>query len=143
MEERPLRPAPRDDTAPAAPAARHPLAHRELTGRVIQACHVVHDTLKAEYSESVYEAAVAKVLRTWGLEAQRQCVLDVVFWNEVVGTFRADLVIEGTLLVELKAVRQFAPEHFAQVLNYLRASGLHVALLVNFGPRLQVKRFVR
>ena len=103
----------------------------------------MHQTLGPEYLESVYEAAVAKVLRAQGLGVERQCALDVVFWGEVVGAFKVDLLVEGVLLVELKAVRQFAPEHYAQVLNYLRASRHRVGLLVNFGPRLQVKRFVR
>ena len=119
------------------------MEHEELTGRVIQACHIVHDVLKAEYAESVYEASVAKVLRTWGIKVERQYPLDVVFWGEVVGAFQIDLLVEDVLLVELKAVREFAPEHHAQILNYLRASGRRVGLLVNFGSRLQVKRFVR
>ena len=114
-----------------------------MTGRVIRACHIVHDVLKAEYAESVYEASVAKVLRTWGIKVERQYPLDVVFWGEVVGAFRIDLLVEDVLLVELKAVRELAPEHHAQILNYLRASGRRVGLLVNFGFRLQVKRFVR
>ena len=142
-EEQPRRPATPDDTAPPSAASRHELLHGELTGKVIQACHIVHATLGGEYAESVYEGAIAKVLRDWGIAFERQHPLDVIFWGEVVGSFRADLVVGGVLLVELKAVRQLAPEHYAQVLNYLRASGLTVALLVNFGPKLQVKRLVR
>jgi GxxExxY protein len=142
-QERPRRPAARSDTAPAPPATRHELLQGKLTGRVIRACHIVHDVLKAEFAESVYEGSLAKVLRTWGITVQRQHPLDVVFWGEVVGAFRIDLLVEDALLVELKAVRQFAPEHDAQMLNYLRASGRRVGLLVNFGPRLEVKRFVR
>jgi GxxExxY protein len=142
----PRRAAEPRDTAPdrcAMPAARPGLSHRELTGKVIRACHVVHDELGAEFLESVYEAAVAVVLLAWGVRVERQRALDVVFWGEVVGSFRADLVVADTVLVELKAVSKLVPAHSAQVLNYLKGSGLRVALLVNFGSQLEVKRLVR
>ena len=103
----------------------------------------MHGVLRAEYLESVYEGALAKVLRTWGIGFQRQSSLDVLFWGEVVGNFRIDLLVEDVLVVELKAVRSILPEHEAQMLNYLRASGRRVGLLVNFGRRLDIKRFVR
>ena len=67
-----------------------------------------------------------------------------MFRNECVGDFVADLIVEGRLLVELKAVKTLAPEHQAQVINYLKATGIEVGLLINFGnPKLEYKRFTR
>lgn len=113
-----------------------------LTRLVIGAMYEVHNTLGVGFLESVYERATARVLRDLGLHVERQAPLDVQFRGECIGHFIADLLVEERLLVELKVVRQLAPVHTAQVLNYLRASGLRTALLANFGRRVEVRRFV-
>ena len=147
MEEQPRRaPAGRDTTPPLAPlgaATRRELVHGELARVVVRACHIVHQELGPGYLESVYEAALAVVLRRWCVRVERQRLLEITFWGEIVGSFRADLVVEDKLLVELKAGRQLVPGNSAQTLNYLAGSRLRVGLLVNFGPRLEVKRIVR
>lgn len=118
------------------------LAFDELTGRVLEAAYTVSNELGVGFLESVYERALALALVERGLKVERQVGLEVRFHGEVVGTFLADLVVEDTLILELKAVKTLAPEHAAQVLNYLKASGRPVALLLNFGtPRLEVRRF--
>lgn len=82
-------------------------------------------------------------LRDSGLRAQAHPPLTVEYRGQMVGEFYPDVLVEGKIIVELKAVKALAPEHEAQVLNYLKASGIRVGLLVNLGsPRLEWKRFV-
>ncbi len=79
-----------------------------------------------------------------GITAVSQKPIEVTFRGQAVGTFFADLLIEDKVLVELKAAKAIAPEHQAQVINYLKATGIEVGLLINFGnPRLEYKRFTR
>jgi GxxExxY protein len=113
-----------------------------LSFRVIAGMYRVHRELGPGFLESVYEAALAEELRGAGMMVTRQAQLDVHFRGVVIGTFRADLLVEGTLLVELKVAKALAPIHFAQVINYLRASRLRVGLLANFARRVQVRRVV-
>jgi GxxExxY protein len=131
------------DTGPAAPASLMPVPSPELTHRVIGAMYYVHNALGPHFPELVYEAAMAKALRGRGLTVERQHPLDVWFEDEVIATFRADLVVERQLLVELKAVGRLLPEHDAQVLNYLRASRLRLGLLANFaGRQVELRRLI-
>ena len=114
-----------------------------ISKRVIVYAYEVSNSLGAGFLESVYENALCMELAAQGIYFERQAVLEVRYKGVLVGTFVADVVVEQCLLVEIKAVRCFAPEHEAQMINYLRATGLHVALLLNFGtPRLQVRRLV-
>ncbi len=100
--------------------------------------------LGAGFVESVYEKALLLALKQRGICAVNQHPLRVMFRNECVGDFYADIVVEGRVIVELKAVKALLPEHQAQIINYLNATGITVGLLVNFGnPRLEFKRFTR
>lgn len=118
------------------------LPFEELTGRILEAAFEVSNELGVGFLESVYEGALFLALKAKGLEAERQVPIQVRFRGEAVGQFYADLVIAGTVIVELKAVKALAPEHNAQVLNYLKATGNPVALLLNFGTsRLEFRRF--
>lgn len=120
------------------------LLHEELSEKVLGACFDVMRELGAGFLESVYEKALFVTLSEKGLAVQSQAPLRVTFRGQTVGEFYADLLVEGKLVVELKAVRVLAPEHSAQVINYLKASGIDVGLLVNFGnKRLQYKRLYR
>ncbi|MCG7983727.1 MAG: GxxExxY protein [Candidatus Thiodiazotropha lotti] len=92
---------------------------------------------------SVYEKTLCSELHGLGLEVIHQRQLDVVFKGCVAGRFYADNVVENRLLVEVKAVSRLLPEQKAQVINYLKATGLSVSLLVNFGaPKTEIKRMV-
>lgn len=114
----------------------------ELTEIILAACFEVSNELGAGFVESVYERALLIALKTKGLEAESQCQLSVTFRNESVGSFYADIVVNKTVILELKAVKSLLPEHQAQLLNYLKASGLPVGLLINFGmQRLEYRRF--
>jgi len=115
--------------------------HEELTGEILGACFEVGKELGHGFLETVYERALAVVLRQRGLEVATQVPLAVLFRGQVVGEYVADMVVEGQVLVELKAVKALLPEHQAQVINYLKTTGLTIGLLVNFGtPRVEYKR---
>jgi GxxExxY protein len=100
--------------------------------------------LGAGFLESVYEKALAIALQDKGFRVQCQHPIHVHFRQQIVGEFYADLFVEGKVIVELKAVKAIAPEHQAQIINYLNATGIAVGLLINFGnPKLEYKRFTR
>ncbi len=100
--------------------------------------------LLAGFLESVYEKAMMVALRQRGLQATGQHPIKVLFRNACVGEFVADLLVEEKVIVELKAVKALLPEHVAQTINYLNATGIEVGLLINFGnPRLEYKRLTR
>lgn len=89
----------------------------------------------------MYQCALSLALAEEGFKVAQQVPLQVVFRGQVVGQFCADLLVEDTVIVELKAVKQLQSEHSAQLINYLKASGFDVGLLVNFGqPKLECKR---
>ena len=120
------------------------MLHGDITSIVLEACFEVADELGAGFVESVYEKALLIALREKGLKVASQVPLAVMFRGHSVGEFVADLVVEDKVIVELKAVKALAPEHQAQVINYLNATGLDVGLLVNFGrPKLEYKRLHR
>jgi GxxExxY protein len=120
------------------------MRHEELTGRIIGVCLDVFHELGAGFSESVYHKALAIALRQAGISVESEVSVQVLFRGEVVGNFFADLLVEGTVIVELKAVAQLLPEHQSQVINYLKGTGRDVGLLVNFGGRrLDFKRLER
>ena len=115
----------------------------DLTEGVIGAAFEVAHALGAGFLEKVYENALAIELRKNGLKVEQQHPIKVFYDNQPVGDFSADLLIEDSVLVELKAARILDDVHAAQCLNYLKATGLKVCLLVNFGrPRVEIKRLV-
>lgn len=115
--------------------------HDVLTGKIIGACYDVVNELGRGFLESVYQQALGLVLREQGLTVELEAPIQVKFRGECVGRFYADLLVEEKVVVELKAVTKTAPEHRAQLINYLNSSGMDVGLLINFGsPRLDVNR---
>jgi GxxExxY protein len=116
--------------------------HAELTSRVIGAFYEVYNELGHGFLESVYRDAMALVLTAVGLRVDSEKPISVWFRGQVVGTFYADLIVESAVIVEAKGIRALDSAHEAQLLNYLRATDVEVGLLLNFGPKPQVKRFV-
>ncbi|MES2645110.1 MAG: GxxExxY protein [Myxococcota bacterium] len=113
----------------------------ELTGLVIGAAIEVHRALGPGFLESVYERALALELEARGIAFVRQVEVPVHYRGVEVGLHRLDLFVAGELVVELKAVRELVPDHFAIVRSYLRAVGQEHGLLLNFGKvKLDVKR---
>jgi GxxExxY protein len=114
-----------------------------LSGQIIEAAVHVHQSLGPGSIESIYENAMKVALRKRGLVYECQREAAVFFELEEVGLHRCDLIVEGQILVELKAIKALEDLHFAQVRSYLKATGLHVGLLMNFNaPTLVVKRIV-
>jgi GxxExxY protein len=117
---------------------------KALSYKVIGAAMEVHRTLGHGFLEAVYEAALAHELTLQNIPFERQKDLPVTYKGQPVGHYVADFVIEGEIVVELKAVSMLTKAHEAQAHNYLAATGLRLAILINFGAgSLQQKRIVR
>jgi len=115
----------------------------DLTERILGAVFEVSNTLGAGFLEKVYERALLRELRLRGITAVSQSSFPVIYKGECVGEYFGDILVEGDVLIELKCVERFSPAHLAQCLNYLRASGRTLCLLVNFQkPIVQWKRIV-
>ncbi len=115
-----------------------------LSERVIGCAFQVSNTLGAGYLEKVYENALAHELRKAGLRVLQQHGVAVTYDGITVGDYIVDILVESSLILELKAQRSLEQMHTAQCLNYLKATGLHPCLLLNFGnPRLEIKRVAR
>ena len=116
---------------------------KELTEKVIGAAFEVHNELGAGFLEKVYETAPQIELGSRGVKAAPQSQIPVSYKGKLVGVYLADLLIEEVLICEIKAIKELAPEHEAQLIHYLKATGIKVGLLLNFGrTRLQFHRFV-
>ena len=115
-----------------------------LTERIIGAAMKVHRTLGPGFLESVYRRALLVELRKAGLRADEERRIPVFYEGTLVGDFVADLVVEGTVILELKAVETLHKAHEVQTVNYLTATGIELGLLLNFGSEsLQFKRKYR
>ena len=110
---------------------------------MIGSAFTVSNILGSGFLEKVYENALFHELRKNGLKVDRQQPITVKYDDIVVGEYVADLLIENQVIVELKACKTLEDIHFAQCINYLKATGLHICLLLNFGtPKVQIKRIV-
>lgn len=114
--------------------------HQELTEIIIGVFYEVYNELGHGFLEKVYEEAMARVLRAKGLEVRQQAAVPVWFRDEKIGSYDADLVVNKSAVVELKACKGLDASHEAQLLHYLRATEIEVGLLLNFGPRPFVRR---
>lgn len=117
---------------------------QDLTQKILEAAFAVHNSLGCGFLEKVYSNALLIESRNLGLACEQEVKFTVRYRNVVIGDYCADLVVEKRVLVELKACATLDSAHEAQILNYLKASGIRVGLLMNFGkPKLQYRRFVR
>jgi GxxExxY protein len=116
------------------------LKDRELTEQIIGIFFDVYNELGYGFMESVYEEGLALALQQAGLAVERQVGMKVWFRGTRIGEFRADLIVNDAVVLEIKAARVFGPSHEAQLLNYLRCSEMEVGLLLNFGPKPQFRR---
>ena len=116
--------------------------HSELTEIIIGIFYEVYGELGHGFLESVYRNSMALALRKKGLSVQAEAPITVFFRGENVGDFRADLVVEGRILLELKTAEAIVAAHEAQVLNYLRSTDLELGLILNFGPKPQIRRLL-
>ncbi len=120
------------------------MKHQDITECIIGCAFEVMNELGTGFLESVYEKALLISLKEKGLQPISQHPIKVIFHNQCVGEFFADILVNQKVIVELKTVKSIAPEHMAQVINYLKATGIEVGLLINFGnPKLEYKRLTR
>ena len=118
------------------------LGYHELTERIIKVFFDVYNEVSHRFLESVYLEAMAIALSADGCQVTKQASVPVWFRKKQVGDFRADLLIDNLVILELKAVRVLEPSHEAQLLNYLRATDIEIGLLLNFGPKPEFKRMI-
>ncbi|SPF34305.1 conserved hypothetical protein [Candidatus Sulfotelmatobacter kueseliae] len=118
------------------------LKHSELTGKIIGVFYDVYNELGHGFLESTYAEALVVALQEAGLSAEREVPVPVWFRDRKVGQYYADLIVEGVVLLELKATRNLESAHEAQLLHYLRAPEIEVGLLLNFGQRPQFRRLL-
>ncbi len=118
------------------------LIHEALTEKIIGVFYQVYNSLGYGFLEKVYENALCTEFEHVGLPYGQQVPITVQYRSRTVGEYFADLVVDGDVIVEIKAVKTVLPQHEAQLLNYLKATGIEVGLILNFGPRAKVVRKV-
>ena len=118
------------------------LKYKEITDVILKSFYEVYNELGDGFLESVYENALYIVLTGYGLNVERQRDIPVFFRGNVIGDFKADLIVEENVIIELKAIRALDAVHEAQVINYLKATNIEVGLLLNFGRKPEFKRFI-
>ena len=117
--------------------------YSDITGKIIGCAMKVHNTLGNGFQEVIYQRCLAIEMEKQGLGSEREMEMPIFYEDIEVGTRRVDFMVEGKVLVELKAVHQLDNIHLAQGLNYLEAFNLEIGLLLNFGStKLEFKRLI-
>ena len=120
------------------------ILYKDLSYKIVGLAMEAHNKLGYGFLEKVYENALMVLLRKEGIKAERQAPITVYFDGEVVGDYYADILIDNKIILELKAAVNIADTHRAQTLNYLKATGLRLAMILNFGKeRLEYERLVK
>ncbi len=120
------------------------IIHKDLSYKVIGLAMEVHRELGCGFLEKVYENALMALFQREGISARQQAPVTVCFQGKVVGEYFADILVEDKIILELKASRDIAEIHKAQALNYLKATSLRLAIILNFGKeKFEYKRLVR
>ncbi len=114
--------------------------YSDITEKIIQCFYTVDNSLGNGFLEKVYEKALSIELRRAGLQIEVQCPIKVYYQNEIVGEYFADIIVNDSVIVELKAIDSLNAVHGNQLVNYLKATGIEVGLLLNFGPKPEIKR---
>ena len=118
------------------------MKHKELTAKIIECAYKVHNTLGFGFLETVYQNSFLIELIKSGLRSEKEKKIQVYYDNQLVGDYMADIIVEDKVILELKSVKDLHPAHEAQLINYLKATGLEVGLLINFGESVEIKRKV-
>jgi GxxExxY protein len=116
--------------------------HSEITEKIIAAAYAVHKQLGYGFLEKVCKNALIIELENLPFKCRAEAPMQVFYRNRVVGEFFADIIVEDKVVIEVKAVSKIDPAHEVQPVNYLKASGISVGLLINFGTSVEVKRRV-
>ena len=126
-----------------APVANAKYPHQELPREIISAAYEVHQELAWGFLEKLYENALVLQANRRGLKVKAQAEIEVRYKGDAVGVYYADMLVNDEVICEIKAVEPINNAHQAQLLNYLKATGIKVGLILNFGPkRVDVKRMV-
>jgi GxxExxY protein len=118
------------------------LKYKEVTEKILEIYFRVYNRLGYGFLEKVYENAMMVEFEKAGLPATAQVPITVRYENRVVGEYYADILVDGKVILEIKAARGLGPENEAQLLNYLKATEIEVGLLLNFGPEPEIRRKV-
>ena len=118
------------------------MLHKELTDEILHAFYKVHRKLGFGFLEKVYKNALFLELNEVGLKCETEKSINVYYNGRVVGIFYADIVVEGKIILELKAVESICKEHEYQLINYLKACEMEIGLLLNFGKSAELKRII-
>ncbi len=119
------------------------IIYKDLSYKVIELALEVQNELGCGFLEKVYENAMMTLFERERIPAKQQAPIDVYFQGKVIGQYFADILVDNKIILELKTVEVIADVHKAQVLNYLRATGLKLGLILNFAkPRFEYKRLV-
>jgi GxxExxY protein len=118
------------------------MKHQDLTSKIIACAYKIHNTLGFGFLETVYQNALLIELIKAGLKAEKEKKIQVYYDTQLVGDYMADIIVENKVILELKSVKDLHPAHEAQIINYLKATGIEVGLLINFGERVEIKRKV-
>jgi GxxExxY protein len=118
------------------------MKHEDLTGKIIEAAYKVHNTLGFGFLENVYQNALMVELEKTELKAEKEKTVQVNYDGFLVGDYKADIVVEDKVILELKAVKDLHSTHEAQLVNYLKATDMEVGLLINFGKSVEIRRKV-
>ena len=120
------------------------MEHRDLTENIIGCAYNVYNKMGFGFLESVYEKCMLIELRRAGLNVESQKPITVYYENEIVGEFVADIIVNDTVILELKSVRQIINAHEVQLVNYLVATGKSVGLILNLGEsKVEIKRKIK
>ncbi|MBI5185098.1 MAG: GxxExxY protein [Nitrospinae bacterium] len=118
------------------------LQEKETTEIILKCFYEVYNELGHGFLESIYEKAMCIALKEYGLDVETQKEISVSFRGNIIGNFRADLIVNHSVIIELKAARSIDTMHEAQLLNYLKATPIEIGLLLNFGKKPEFKRFI-
>ena len=118
------------------------LLYSEITKKIIASAYKVYNTLGAGFMEKVYENAMVIELKNEGLEVKQQFPIKVYYEDNLIGEYFADLLVDDKVVVELKAISELGRAQETQLINYLKATGIKVGLLINFGEKITFKRKV-
>ena len=120
------------------------ILYKDLSYKIVELAMRVHRKLGYGFLEKVYENALMVLFRREGIEAKQQAPITVDFEEEIVWNYYADILVEDKVILEIKSVEKIIDAHIAQTLNYLKATGLHLAIILNFSKeKLEYKRIVK
>ena len=114
--------------------------HKKLTDRIIKSFYLVYNELGFGFLENVYQNALYLELKNNQINVEAQKPIQVYYQNQLVGNYKADLIVDNTIILELKAVEFLLEEHELQLINYLKATNIEIGLLLNFGKKPEIRR---